>query len=223
MTDFFQKIKETYSLSNPNLLNLLKFEDFIELGYPEDIILKHNYLIKYAFPVVYPFGNINIKNKVILDLGAGVGLDSIVAINIGAKFVLSIDMSLSFLRFVKIKNNLKIKANILDLPLKENKIDIIIMNGSFNLIFNKTSLLKDLNVILKKGGFLIIGDLFWINTSTRDIYINDADSWSWCVGGGLTEKELFNMTYRSNFKFITKEVYEQIDILERVKYIFKNE
>jgi len=67
---------------------------------------------------------------------------------------------------------------------------------------------------------LIIGDLFWNNTSSRDIYINDVDAWSWCVGGGLTEDELFNIIENFDFKLIKKTFYEKIENLERIKYIF---
>lgn len=224
MKNILKKIKETYSTDNPNLINLLKKEDFINIGYSENILEDYEYLIEFAFPVVYPFPPfLDFKGKSILDLGSGAGLDSIVALRKGAYRVISFDISISFLKLFNLEGILKINGTMPILPFKINSFDVVIMNGSFNLVIDKTALLKELNVILKKDGYLIIGDLFWKNITNRDIYRDDPDAWSWCVAGGLTENELFNMVNQYNFKVVDKFFYEQIENLERIRYILKNE
>ena len=227
MDDFIEKlqneIKKTYSVENQNLKNLSSVELFIHFGYPEKFLLKYKKLLKYAFPIAFPFENIDLKDKKILDLGCGIGLDSVFALDNGAKKVYAIDMSESFLNNgIKNDNLLKIKGNMENIFFKNLFVDVIVMNGSLSLVVNKNSLLDKLNVILEENGYLIICDLFWKeNTQEREYFNKDLNSWCWCVGGCLTKNELFNIALKSGYEIFDNVIYENIEELERVKFILK--
>ena len=137
-----QKIKNIYFYNNPILKKFSNTEFLVNIGYPKNFLKKlPKNIIENSFPVVFPFNDINLKNKKILDLGCGIGLDSAYAIHMNAKFVVGIDISFSLL-----KNAIyfsKINANIEQIPIKEKKFfDIILFNGSFNQIIKKYSLLN---------------------------------------------------------------------------------
>ncbi len=226
---FFQKklletVKSTYSTSNKNLLNLSNIKTFINMGYPEALIKEISAELMFAFPIAYPFKNVCTVNKTVGDFGCGAGIDSYIALKLSASKIISTDLSFSFLKKINSKNVIKINADLNYLPFKNNYFDIIIMNGSLNLVYNKISLLERLNVIIKKNGLLIICDLIWCGyEKERELYKNDINAWCWCTGGCLTDDELTEIAEKYNFKLITKEEYEQIETLKRMRYIFKNE
>lgn len=113
------------------------------------------------------------KEAVVLDVGAGLGRISIPLARAYAQ-VIACDQSLSRMRFLKLraeheglKNITTFVGDIFDLPLKENSVDLIVMNGVLEWV-GLTDLYKDphdaqikcLEIcrrLLKKGGYLYVG------------------------------------------------------------------
>lgn len=113
------------------------------------------------------------KDATILDIGAGLGRTTIPLARV-AKQVIACDQSLSRMRFLKkraesenLGNVVAFVGNIYDLPLKDNSVDLIVMNGVLEWV-GLTNLYKDPRVaqiksleickkLLKKGGHLYIG------------------------------------------------------------------
>ena len=217
-----QKIKNIYFYNNPILKKFSNPEFLINIGYPKNFLKKlPKNIIDNSFPVVFPFNDINLKNKKLLDLGCGIGLDSAYAIHMKAKFVVGIDISFSIL-----KNGVnfpKINANIEQIPIKKRQFfDIILFNGSFNQIIKKYSLLNLIFNFLNINGIVIICDLFWIGQKEElEIYRNNEDAWLFNVGGCLTEQSILNIEAETQFKILIFEKLEKENPVQKYRLILK--
>jgi SAM-dependent methyltransferase len=219
-----ESVRKTYSSENENLINLSSLETFRSMGYPEDFLVNSKETIECSFPVVYPFEGIEVKGKNVIDLGCGAGLDSILALYLGAEKVFALDLSFSFLKKINDESVFKINGYMDSLPFNYPYFDIVLMNGSLNLIYDKMSLLEQINGIIKKKALLIVGDLFWCGSEKeREIYRDNIDAWCWCTGGCLTEDEILFITFKNGFNLVERKELEKIETFTRMRYIFKNE
>ena len=216
------KLLSFYKFNNRSA-NFYSSKEFLKsLGYPYDFINKiPEIIIKNSFPVLFPFKNIDVKNRKILDIGCGIGLDCLYLEKNGASFVLGIDISFSLLKesLAKIKS----VSDIEDMAFKKNKFfDIILFNGSFNQIFKKFLILNFIHKILKKEGIVIICDLMWIGSNKElEMYRKDEDAWIFNIGGCLTEKEIWNIECRTLFKIKFFEKIEEVYPLKKFKLILE--
>lgn len=113
------------------------------------------------------------KNSDILDIGAGLGRISIPLARVARK-VTSCDLSLSRMRFLKLRaeseklSNIEVMVgDVFNLPFKEESFDLIIMNGVLEWVGLEKKFqnprdaqiecLKICKRLLKKGGHLYIG------------------------------------------------------------------
>jgi len=216
-------IKNTYSTKNLSTIpNLYDFKTFLDLEYPEIFLKKYKHLLQFAFPVHYPYKDIKIKNKCILDIGCGIALDCAIAIELNAYKVFGIELSHSLLKKgFSHKNFIKILGNYINNPFKDGIFDIIVFNGSFNLFLDKFLLMQECYNNLKENGIIILLDLLWIHDEKeREIYKNP-DFWDWNIGGSLTEYELLEIFKKNNFKIIKIKTLELIEPLKRAKIILQ--
>lgn len=96
----------------------------------------------------------NVKSKIILDLGSGMGIDTQRLIKKGAE-VISLDSSEKALMISQIVNkNIHIRADATKLPFKDNSIDIVFGNDILHHIEERESL-NEVKRVLKSGGFAI--------------------------------------------------------------------
>jgi arsenite methyltransferase len=104
----------------------------------------------------------------VLDLGCGAGLDSILAARMaGPKGkVFAIDMTPEMIE--KARDNAKLAgtdnieffcADIGNLPLSSDSVDVAISNGVFNLCVDKPKVLAETFRVLKRGGRLQMADI----------------------------------------------------------------
>lgn len=109
--------------------------------------------------------SVDIKGKVIADLGAGTGF---ISLRVGeeANIVFPIDSSKNMLKELhksakdkNLNNIYPIKGSLEDLPLFDNSVDIIFMNMSLHHITNPGVAIKEMNRVLKKGGQVVITDV----------------------------------------------------------------
>lgn len=107
------------------------------------------------------------EGETILDIGSGGGFDVIfAAIKAGAEGnVTGIDVTPGMLE--RSKKNLKEtsietvvlrQASAENLPFSDNKFDVVISNGVFNLIPEKAKALSEVYRVLKSGGRLMMAD-----------------------------------------------------------------
>ncbi len=125
----------------------------------------------------FSLGKINFGEK-LLDIGCGGGVDTMVAaLMVGSTGqVIGIDISAQMLeRAQKNLHNAALKniafdsANPEDLPFPDQFFEVVISNGVFNLIPDKTKALAEVFRVLKPGGRFMIADQILFGASSKDI------------------------------------------------------
>ena len=125
----------------------------------------------------FSLGEIN-SGAYVLDIGCGSGIDALIAANLVGTSgkVLGIDLTMEMSQ--KAKSNKKIMntgnvdfqvAKVQDLTGVEERFDVVISNGVFNLIPEKEDALQATYRLLKPGGRLFIADQFLSGAMSKDI------------------------------------------------------
>ena len=145
--------------------------DFAEsLGYPPDVLDELPSTASEAFAGV---SNVSVfaeipEGKTVLDLGCGGGLDSLIAARrVGLKGkVFGVDFSDAMLTRASQAgvearlNNLDFrKAAAEDLPIDDDSIDVVLVNGIFNLNPRRDKIFVELARVMRKGGALFGAEL----------------------------------------------------------------
>lgn len=126
--------------------------------------------------------SVDIKEKVIADLGAGTGF---ISLRVGeeANLVFSIDSSKNMLSELyksakdkNLNNIYPIKGSLEDLPLFDNSVDIIFINMALHHVKNPDIAIREMNRVLKKGGQVVITDVEkhlgkWVTEEMFDIWL----------------------------------------------------
>ena len=131
----------------------------------------------------------------VLDLGCGVGIDSqLAALSLEPPGrVIGVDMTRELLHHAKEYSRSLPLCNWVagdgeQLPLRSKCIDLVVANGSFNLMPHKEQALSEIHRVLKPGGYLSLADLIAVG-EMEPIVNGFEEAWSWCVAGALTVGE----------------------------------
>ncbi len=125
----------------------------------------------------FSLGPIN-KGDVILDVGCGAGVDTILAAMMAGPTgrVIGIDIvpemlqrAVSNLGMTDIKNVTFIKMSGEHLSLSDTEFDVVISNGVINLIPDKAALLKEVMRVLKPSGRIMLADQVATGSVQKDI------------------------------------------------------
>jgi SAM-dependent methyltransferase len=174
-----------------------------------------------------PVGFSSIKEgDTVLDLGCGAGMDCFLA----AKRVgengkaIGVDMTEEMIKKAKLnakKNGIKniefVVAEIENLPLKSNSIDVIITNCVVNLTSDKIKTFKEAYRVLKNGGRMYLSDIVLLKELSEEERKDD-DLLAGCVAGALLKDDYlekikaagFEVNILSENKKISKEQYQGI-------------
>lgn len=124
----------------------------------------------------FTLGVVN-EGESVLDIGCGAGVDTIFAAKMTGPFgkVVGIDLIPEMLQ--RAKANLKMvnlnyvtyeEASSDKLSFADENFDVVISNGVFNLVPDKTKALSEVSRVLKPGGRLMIADQVLIGKLTKD-------------------------------------------------------
>lgn len=108
---------------------------------------------------------VNIKDKVVADLGCGTGFLSL-ALALDASIVFSIDQSVNMLKesrklveTKKLNNVYSIRSSIDNLVLFDESVDVVFINMALHHVKDAKKAIGEMHRIIKKNGTLIISDV----------------------------------------------------------------
>lgn len=168
------------------------------------------------------------EGDVVLDLGSGAGFDAFLAVKkVGSKGkVIGIDMTEEMITKATIiaakhgYNNVEFKlADIEDLPIEDNSIDIIISNCVINLSPDKDKVFAEAYRVLKQGGKMYISDIVLLEELSEE-QKKDEELITGCVAGAVLKDEYIAIVKKVGFdvkilkenKDISKQQYQGIPL-----------
>ncbi|EHJ01320.1 Methyltransferase type 11 [Clostridium sp. DL-VIII] len=148
---------------------------------------------------------LDVRNKVIGDLGCGTGFISLGLAEQNPSIVFAIDQSLNMLRELKkeitkqnFNNVYPIKSTLDELVLFDESLDAITINMALHHIINPNKSIKEMHRVLKKGGKIVISDVYKHNGEWAKEEMHD----EWL---GFSENEIKEWLKDANFKEIEIE------------------
>jgi radical SAM protein with 4Fe4S-binding SPASM domain len=168
------------------------------------------------------------EGETIVDLGSGGGIDCFIAAKKLGRHgkVIGVDMTDEMVQTAT-DNAEKVakvlgynvvefrKGNIMELPVEDNSVDLIISNCVINLTEDKTSVLDEIYRILKPGGRFIISDI--VSDKPVPGYMKrDKELWNACLSGALTVKRFQETAENAGFACVdlTKNyLYKKVEYI----------
>jgi len=156
------------------------------LGYPQDLLVGLPSVSVDAFSGVTNiavFADVG-EGVTVLDLGCGAGLDSLVAAQrTGPKGkVIGVDFSDAMLvrarqaaAEVGVGNVEFYQADAEDIPIEEGVIDVVLVNGIFNLNPMRDSIFRELARVVRQGGTVYAAELILRQPLPQEIQDSEAN------------------------------------------------
>ncbi len=147
---------------------------------------------------------IDIKNKVVADLGCGSGFISL-ALSGEAAVVFSVDNSINMLKVLKkslqeknLNNIYPLKSSLVDISLFDESLDVVFINMALHHIKDAEVAISEMYRMLKKGGTVVVSDVMkhdgeWAREEMFDEWL------------GFSNDEISNWFKKVNFKNINIE------------------
>ena len=161
------------------------------------------------------------EDEIVLDLGAGAGIDVFLAANkVGDNGrVIGVDMTSEMVAKGQENaekfgySNVEFKlGEIENLPIEDNSIDVIISNCVVNLAPDKSKVYREAYRVLKPGGRILISDIVTEGELPEDIRKN-FKVWSECIAGAVEKQEYLEIIRNAGF--------ENVEILSETRYFEK--
>ncbi len=197
-------------------------ELLINLGYQQpDLDRLPAYIMESAFPCGNPLPTIReLQPKTILDLGCGSCLDmGIMAADQNhhrQRLIIGVDFSRELLRlgsrfisFLPINRVQLLAADLTALPFSTPHFDCISLNGSFNVIYDKATFLKQISALLRPDGHLLINDLLLVEELPAG-FTDDVINWTWNVAGALAPENLEKLARESCLSLVHFHEHERL-------------
>lgn len=168
----------------------------------------------------FAFGKLK-EGDIVLDLGAGAGIDAILAAKkVGETGrVIGVDMTEEMVEKAKanaekvgIKNAEFLLGEIENLPIEDNSVDTIITNCVINLTPDKAKTFGEAYRVLKPGGKIYLSDIVLLEELTEE-QRNNKELISGCVAGALLRDDYLNKIKDAGFN--VHILYENKDISKK--------
>ena len=157
------------------------------------------------------------KGDHVLDLGSGAGNDCFVASDLVGEegFVTGLDFTDEMVAKANankektgIKNIEFVKGDIEDMPLDDNKFDVVISNCVLNLVPDKKKAFSQMLRIIKPGGHFCVSDIVLLG-DLPDKIRNAAEMYAGCVSGAIQKQEYLDIIKGAGFQSL--EVKRQVE------------
>ncbi len=148
------------------------------------------------------------EGEIVLDLGAGAGIDVFLATNkVGPDgYVIGVDMTKEMVEKANktakkygYKNVEFRVGEIENLPVEDNSVDIIISNCVINLSPDKLRTYKEAYRALKPNGRILISDLV-TEGELPDKIKRNFDAWAGCIAGALEKRNYIETIRKAGFR-----------------------
>lgn len=168
---------------------------------------------------------VDIKNKVVGDLGCGSGFISL-ALSGEAAIVFSVDNSINMLKVLKkssqeksINNIYPLKSSLVDISLFDESLDVVFINMALHHIKEAEVAISEMYRMLKKGGTVVISDVMrhngeWAREEMFDEWLgfsnDEISSWFKKVGFkniNVENTDLFCKGYSSKGEYTKTGIF----------------
>lgn len=160
----------------------------------------------------------------VLDLGSGAGNDCFVARTIVGEEgkVTGLDFTDAMIAKA-IENNNKlgysnvefVKGDIEEIPLPDDRFDIVLSNCVLNLVPNKTKAFGEIIRVLKPGAHFCVSDVV-IKGQLPEKLKKDAEMYAGCVSGAIDMEDYLQIVKNQGFENITIHKKKKIEIPSNV-------
>lgn len=200
-------------------------------GYnPKDLAHIPNEVLEVSYGCGNPAALASIKaGETMVDLGAGGGIDCFIAAKkLGKKGrVIGIDLTDEMVAKASESaqkvgdaldyHNVEFRSgNIMELPVEDNSVDLVISNCVINLTEDKTKVMDEIYRILKPGGRFIISDI--VSDKPVPGYLKrDKEMWNACLSGALTDKRFKEAAESAGFPNVTLKknyLYKKVEFIQ---------
>ena len=146
--------------------------------------------------------------EVVLDLGAGAGVDVFLAANkvghtgrvIGVDMTEEmVDKATSIARDHDYHNVEFRLGEIESLPVEDDSVDAIISNCVINLSPDKSKVFREAYRVLKPEGRLTASDIVSVGDVTAEMR-NNLDAWAGCIAGALEQRQYLGKMKKAGFE-----------------------
>ncbi|CAN5436678.1 bifunctional demethylmenaquinone methyltransferase/2-methoxy-6-polyprenyl-1,4-benzoquinol methylase UbiE [soil metagenome] len=212
----------------------LKIETMFDEIAPKYDLLNHMFTLNidksWRKNIVTNIENLKISHQVILDLATGTGDLTMELVKLNPRELIASDISQNMLdmQAAKLhKNNIVsvkiLQADALHLPFNDNHFDIITVGFGIRNFEDLSAGLKEMNRVLKKGGMLIILEMFkstGVRTKIFNLYFGgimpffgnlisgSKNAYSYLfksVSGFMNVNEFISLSEKNNFKKFKSE------------------
>jgi arsenite methyltransferase len=151
--------------------------------------------------------------EVVLDLGAGAGVDVFLAANkVGPTGrVIGVDMTEEMVDKASSiarnhgYHNVEFRLGEIEkLPVEDKSVDAIISNCVINLSPDKAKVFREAYRVLKPEGRLTVSDIVSEENVPAEVRSN-LDAWAGCIGGALEQREYLRKIKEAGFKDVQVE------------------
>ena len=149
------------------------------------------------------------QGDVVLDLGCGGGIDSILAAHDTGPTgrVVAVDFLPEMLERTRVaaaeaglSNVEPTEGELEALPLPDDSVDVIISNGVVNLSARKARSMAEAARVLRPGGRLCVSDLTVEQEDLPSEILTQSAAWAGCVAGALAEEDFLRKLHRAGFR-----------------------
>ena len=179
-----------------------------KIGYSEEDLNQDTADASFGLGCGNPKAIASLKpGETVLDLGCGAGFDLLLAAReVGEDgHLIGVDLTPEMIEKAKAnaaKNNLDnidfYLADIEDLPLEDNTVDVIISNCVINLTPDKEAVYREAFRVLKPGGRIAIADVLKSKEMPEEL-MADIKNYIECIAGAITKAELEKILIELNY------------------------
>jgi len=160
------------------------------------------------------------KGDHVLDLGSGAGNDCFVARALVGETGSVTGLDFTDAMLMKATENAQklgftnvafIKGDIEEMPLADNRFDVVVSNCVLNLVPDKNKAFAQMMRVLKPGGHFCISDVV-LKGDLPEKLRKDAEMYAGCVSGAIDQSVYINIISNQGFKNITIHKQKEIEL-----------